>query len=323
VKLGDSDAAEVGDYVVAIGNPFGLSLTVTAGIVSAKERVIGAGPYDDFIQTDASINPGNSGGPLFNLHGEVIGINTAIVAQGQGIGFAVPINLVKDILPQLRDKGKVVRGWLGVGIQEITPDLAQTFGTSKGALISQVFKNGPAAKGGIQSGDIVTAFNGKPVDSPGALSRDVAAVPPGSSAQLTVTRDGKTRQVKIKVTEREEGRIASGDMSGEGQSDEGDQGEASSATVGLTVEPVNDEIAGRLHIDPGEGVLVTEVAENSAAEAAGVQRNDVLVELQRHPITSVTQYRQIARGVKAGDTVVFRVRRGESALYLAARAPKK
>jgi serine protease Do len=326
VKLGDSDLAEVGDYVVAIGNPFGLSLTVTAGIVSAKERVIGAGPYDDFIQTDASINPGNSGGPLFNLRGEVIGINTAIVAQGQGIGFAVPIDLAKDVIPQLREKGKVTRGWLGVGIQEITPDLAHTFGieAGKGALISQVFPKGPAAKAGIKSGDVVTAYNGKPIDSPGALSRNVAATPPGKDANLTVLRDGKTVNITVRMTERNEANVKNGNMSGE-DNEGGESGgdETTSATVGLSVGPISPAIAERLGIDANEGVLVTNVEEGSAAEAAGVQPNDVLLELQRRPVASPSAYQKIARTVKPGDTVLFRVRRGGGALFLAAKAPGK
>jgi serine protease Do len=325
VKLGDSDSAEVGDYVVAIGNPFGLSLTVTSGIVSAKERVIGAGPYDDFIQTDASINPGNSGGPLFNLKGEVIGINTAIVAQGQGIGFAVPINIVKDLLPQIREKGKVVRGWLGVGIQEITPELAHSFNipSGKGALISQVFPGGPAAKAGIQGGDVVTAVNGKAVDSPGALSRAVAATAPGGKASITYTREGKPHTAEIVVAERDEASLAEGRTPGSGNDSGGGATDDSSSAVGLTVAPITPEIAERLGIQQGEGVVVTDVAEGSAAEAAGVQPNDVLVELQRRAVSSIQNYRQTAKNVKPGETVVFRIRRGGSALYLAAKAPKK
>jgi serine protease Do len=319
VKLGDSDSAEVGDYVVAIGNPFGLSLTVTSGIVSAKDRVIGAGPYDDFIQTDASINPGNSGGPLFNLRGEVVGINTAIVAQGQGIGFAVPINLVKELVPQLRERGKVSRGWLGVGIQEITPELAKTFGleNKKGALISQVFPSGPAAKGGIQSGDVVTELNGKAIDSQSALTRAVASVPPGSKVKLKYLRDGKEQTTEVTVTERDEERIATGDFEREGDS------EASGSIVGLKVAPITPEIAQRIGVNQGEGLLVSDVGSGSAAEAAGVQPNDVLLELQRRPMTGIDAFRKVSKGVKSGDTVLFRVRRGGSALYLAARAPQK
>jgi serine protease Do len=316
VRLGDSDVLEVGDYVVAIGNPFGLSHTTTSGIVSAKERIIGAGPYDDFIQTDASINPGNSGGPLFNLRGEVVGINTAIVARGQGIGFAVPINLVKDLLPQLRESGRVSRGWLGVGIQEVTPELAQTFGlgSQKGALISQVFPNGPAARAGVQSGDVVIDLNGRAVDSPGALSRAVASVRPGGTAKLRLLREGKERVVEVKVAERDEEGLAQGRTSGEERPGAGEN------TVGLAVEPLTPELARRLNVPAGEALVVTGVQSGSAAEAAGVREGDVLMELQRQPVASLDDLRKAARSVKSGETVLFRVRRGGSALYLAARA---
>ena len=175
--LGDSDAIEVGEWVLAIGNPFGLSQTVTAGIVSAKGRVIGSGPYDDFIQTDASINPGNSGGPLFNAKGEVIGINTAIVAGGQGIGFAIPVNMAKSVITQLRETGKVTRGWLGVSVQPVTPDLAKSFGmkNDKGALVSEVMKDSPAEKAGFKVGDIILEFDGKAITDMHELPR-LAAV---------------------------------------------------------------------------------------------------------------------------------------------------
>ena len=180
-RLGDSDTIEVGEWVMAIGNPFGLEQTVTAGIVSAKGRVIGSGPYDDFIQTDASINPGNSGGPLFNAQGEVIGINTAIVAGGQGIGFAIPINMAKGIITQLKEKGKVTSGWLGVSIQAMTPELAQSFGleAEKGALVNEVMKDSPADKAGIKSGDIILEFDGKAVHEMNELPRLVAETPVG------------------------------------------------------------------------------------------------------------------------------------------------
>ncbi|MFM2153976.1 MAG: hypothetical protein RL199_2411, partial [Pseudomonadota bacterium] len=284
VRLGDSDGLEVGDYVVAIGNPFGLSMTVTSGIVSAKERVIGAGPYDDFIQTDASINPGNSGGPLFNLKGEVVGINTAIVAKGQGIGFAVPVNIVRDLLPQLQTKGRVARGWLGVGIQEITPELARTFGIppGKGALISQVFPNGPAAKAGLQGGDVVLEFNGRPVDSPGALSRAVAVTPPGGTAPMRFRRDGKESTTDVTVAERED-ETASIEAPPKGGSAEA----KGSANIGVTVSAITPELARRLGIAEGEGLAVTDVHEGSAAEKAGVQAGDVLLEFQRQRVPTI------------------------------------
>ena len=184
LKMGDSDAIQVGDWVMAVGNPFGLGHTVTQGIISAKGRVIGAGPYDNFLQTDASINPGNSGGPLLNLQGEVIGINTAIIASGQGIGFATPSNIAKSVIPQLESKGKVVRGMIGVQVQNVTPDLAKSFGMAepKGALVAQVNPDTPAAKAGIHRGDIIIEFNGHPIHEMNELPRMVADTAPGSKA---------------------------------------------------------------------------------------------------------------------------------------------
>ncbi|MBI5549038.1 MAG: Do family serine endopeptidase, partial [Deltaproteobacteria bacterium] len=204
VMLGDSDRLEVGDFVIAAGNPFGLDHSVSLGIVSAKERVIGAGQYDDFIQTDAAINPGNSGGPLFNTRGEVVGVNTAILAHGQGIGFAVPINMVKALLPQLLSKGRVVRGWLGVSIQDVTPELAKTLKLEKaqGALIAGIMKKSPAEAAGLKAGDVVVGLNGRTIDTYNQLSREVAFLAPGAAAQLAVLRDGKSRTLEVRVGPR-------------------------------------------------------------------------------------------------------------------------
>jgi serine protease Do len=199
--LGDSDALQVGDWVVAIGNPFGLDHTVTAGIVSAKGRVIGAGPYDDFIQTDASINPGNSGGPLLNMRGEVVGINTAIVPNGQGIGFAIPINTAKPLIPQLVSTGKVTRGYLGLNMQTLTPALTQTLKLSdrKGALVSEVTPGSPAAKAGLQRGDVIVTFDGKQVESAHDLATLVAATPVGKNVSVMILRDGNKQTVPLTV----------------------------------------------------------------------------------------------------------------------------
>jgi serine protease Do len=186
---------------MAVGNPFGLEHTVTQGIISATGRVIGSGPYDDFLQTDAPINPGNSGGPLVNLKGEVIGINTAITASGQGIGFSIPSALAKSIANQLKEKGKVVRGWIGAGVQTVTPELAQSFGMkeAKGALVSEVFKNGPAEKGGVKAGDIIISFDGKTVKNSNDLPRLVAETPVGKTVDVVVVREKKEVHLSIKV----------------------------------------------------------------------------------------------------------------------------
>ena len=198
LKLGNSEDLKVGSWVVAVGSPFGLEQTVTAGIVSAKGRVIGSGPYDNFIQTDASINPGNSGGPLINMKGEVVGINTAIIAEGQGIGFAIPINMAKEIAPQLQDKGHVTRGWLGVSIQEMTPELAKSLGLKekKGALVAQVVPGSPAEKAGIEQGDVILEFDGKEVSDSKDLPRIVASTPVGKIVTVKMSREGKSSTVR-------------------------------------------------------------------------------------------------------------------------------
>ena len=249
--LGDSDRLRVGEWVLAIGNPFGLSETVTAGIVSAKGRVIGAGPYDDFIQTDASINPGNSGGPLFNFWGEVVGINTAIVAAGQGIGFAIPVNMAKEVIPQLKEKGRVIRGWLGVTVQRITSQLAKSFGLKeeRGALVSQVFKGSPAEKAGIKSGDVILEFDGKKVKDFGELSRIVASTPVGKTIPIKIFREGKTLTLQATVAELEE------------------RAEGTDApvqeTLGITVQNLTPEIARALGLEETTGVVVARVEKGS------------------------------------------------------------
>jgi len=206
VRLGDSEKLEVGEWVIAIGNPFGLEHTVTAGIVSAKGRVLGSGPYDDYIQTDASINPGNSGGPLFNTKGEVVGINTAISAAGQGIGFAIPINMVRDILPQLEKEGKVTRGWLGVMIQEVTKEIAESFGLKEhaGALVADVVEGGPADVAGIKRGDVIIEFDKKKIRKMKELPTIVAATPVGKEVDVKVFREGAEKILKVKVEKMRE-----------------------------------------------------------------------------------------------------------------------
>ena len=209
IELGDSEKVEVGEWVVAIGNPFGLDHTVTTGVVSAKARNIGAGPYDEFIQTDASINPGNSGGPLLNMDGKVVGINTAIYSQtggNVGIGFTIPINMARDILDELKKDGKVTRGWLGVMIQKITPELAESFklSDSHGALVNDVVPNGPAAQGGLKRGDIIVKFNGKEIVSVENLPKQVAAVEPGQPVKVEVIRDGRVKTLDVTVEKMKE-----------------------------------------------------------------------------------------------------------------------
>ena len=304
VYMGDSDAIRVGDWVMAVGNPFGLGQTVTTGIISAKGRIIGAGPYDDFLQTDAAINPGNSGGPLFNMKGEVIGINTAIIAQGQNIGFTIPINLAKELLPQLK-AGKIIRGWLGVMIQDITPELAKSFGLkeAKGVLISDVTKNSPAEKAGLKHGDIVIRFNGKEAKDSHMLSRLVAATQPNSKAKVDIIRDGKETSIEVTI----------GTMP---QKMEGQLAEKPTAW-GLSVQDITPELAQHLGLNPGEkGVVVTDVEPESPAAEAGLRPGDVIKEVNRQPIENAVGYNTVIENVKEGESVLLLVKRGSGTLFV-------
>ncbi len=317
VSLGDSDALEVGDWVVAIGNPFGIGLSVTHGLVSAKERTIGAGPYDDFIQSDALINPGNSGGPLFGLSGEVVGINTAITSHGQGIGFAVPINLAKQLIPQL-ETGKIVRGWLGVSIQSLTPDLAQSLAlpSNKGALVAQVIRGGPAQKGGLKNGDVVVALNGRPIATANELTRDIAGLMPGTKVGLDVLRDGKKESLKVRIGERpEDGQLVA--QAGEG--DAAPRGPPKPDALGLAVGGLDPERTQGLGLGAGDGVVVTEVRADGPAAQAGVERGDVVLEVNRHAVHSVEDYQQQLQRVKAGDMVLLRLQRQSASIYVAVK----
>jgi serine protease Do len=322
VVLGDSDVLRQGDFVLALGSPFGLSGTATMGIVSAKHRLgVGSGgPYDDFLQTDAAINPGNSGGPLFNMRGEVVGINTAIIApqMGSGIGFAVPINLAKTVLPQLRG-GKVVRGYAGVSLSELTPDLAQAFGMapgSKGALIQQVMPRTPAQKAGLEPGDVVTSIDGKPIDSSSALSRAVALVAPGQSVKLGLLRQGTPRSVSLTVAQRPEDEGAIG-------REDWDEGEASAEgtktpKLGFKVGALTAEVARALQLPPDQkGVVVTEVVEGGPAEQAGIARGDLILELNQKPVARPADLIAIVEKLKEGQMALLRIRRGATSAFVA------
>jgi serine protease Do len=314
VPLGNSDSLEVGEFVVAVGNPFGFDESVSLGIVSAKERVIGAGPYDEFIQTDAAINPGNSGGPLFNTRGEVVGVNTAIVAHGQGIGFAIPVNMVKALLPQLLEKGRATRGWLGVSIQEVTPELSRMLKLERtqGALIAGVMKAGPADAGGLRAGDLVVGVNGRKVDTYNQLMRYVAFIAPGTSTKLTVLREGKERNLEVTLGERPEDE----DLVGRTEP----RGAPSSDKLGLSVAPLSAARANRSGIDGG--VQVTQVKADGPAARAGVQPGDVVVELQRQPIRTVGDYAGALASLRPGEMALLRLQRESASIYIAVRLPR-
>ncbi len=298
VRLGDSQQLKVGDWVVAIGSPFGLERTVTAGIVSAKGRVIGSGPYDDFIQTDASINPGNSGGPLLNLKGEVVGINTAIVAGGQGIGFAIPINLAKGIIAQLKAGGEVTRGWLGVAIQDLTPEMAEYYGIApgKGVFVSEVFPGDPADRAGIRPRDILVEVNGRKVETSRQLTSLVAEIPVGREVKVQVLREGKPLSLTVKVARRDEGRLAARAQEPPGGREE---------TLGIEVAELTPEAARRLPLREAAGVLVLQVKPGSRADRAGLRAGDVIQEINRRAVATVADFEQAIARISPGEAVRF------------------
>ncbi len=287
VKFGNSDEMRVGDWVLAIGNPFGLGGTVTAGIISARQRNINAGPYDDFLQTDASINRGNSGGPMFNMNGEVIGINTAIYSPSGGsvgIGFAIPSNLAKPVIEQLIKYGKTRRGWLGVRIQSVTDEIAESLGLdeAKGALVASVAPNGPADKAKIQAGDIIIQFNGKTIREMRTLPRIVAETPIGEKAKVTVWRNGKKITLTVKIGELEKAE-EEGLISATKKHSELTKGETKIKSVGITVASVSPKILEKFGITKNDisGVIVTNVAKDSEAAKKGIKAGDIILEINQ------------------------------------------
>ena len=316
-SLGDSDALLVGEWVIAIGNPFGFGHTVTAGIVSAKDRTIGAGPYDAFIQTDASINPGNSGGPLLNARGEVVGINSAIISSGQGIGFAIPINMARNIMEQLRDKGSVTRGWLGVQIQALTPELRESlkFSAAGGALVAGVIKNDPAEKAGLKAGDVVVEFDGRPVRSDRDLVSIVGGTPVGRKVAIKVVRDGQNRTIEVKVAKRSDDKD---EVAAEGD-EEPSLKETGKARIGVQVQDVTKELAERLGLDDIAGALVTDVGDGTPAERAGIERGDVILEVNRQPVENAAAFAKAVRAAEPGRSLLLLVRSGRGTRYVAVR----
>ena len=305
--LGDSDRLEVGDWVIAIGNPFALGNTVTAGIVSAKYRHIGAGSYDNIIQTDASINPGNSGGPLLNTNGEVVGINTAIFSKSGGsigIGFAIPVNMAKDLLPQLK-AGKVIRGWLGVMIQEITPELKEKLGLSDmhGALVADVTTGSPADKAGIKRGDVIVMFDGKEIKEMNELPYIVASTPVNKRVFVELVRKGKRKKFQVKIGKLKE------------EESEEDSGE-SRADLGMSVEQLTPDLARNLGLSETSGLVIMQIHPYSPAAEAGLRQGDIILEMDQAAIKDIDAfYKKISR-YKKGDIILFLIKRGNTTLYL-------
>ncbi len=285
LELGSSDDLRVGDWVMAIGNPFGLSHTVTVGIVSAKGRVLHAGPYDDFIQTDAAINPGNSGGPLFDMQGRVVGINTAIIPAADGIGFAIPIDMVKDILPDLKETGRVARGWIGVTVQPLTPELreAMDLDVDHGALVADVSEDGPASEAGIEPGDVIVELDGERIDDTTDLVRTVGRHHPDEKVEVVVIRDGKRKKLKVKLGERPDEQLLAMGLHGAPRADEG---------LGLKLQ------------DGPDGVVVTQVDPESEA-AKVLEEGDVIVAIDRRRVRSAAEALKLLREAK--DAVLIEV----------------
>jgi serine protease Do len=316
VRWGDSSRLQVGEYVLAVGNPFGLNSTVTLGIVSALGRGrMGITQYEDFIQTDAAINPGNSGGALINTAGELVGINTAIISQTggyQGVGFAVPATMAQPVFESLVKTGKVVRGYLGVGIQDLTPDLAKSFNLkqAKGALVGNVAEDSPAERAGLKQGDVIIAYQGKPVEDPAMLQREVTRTPVGTKATVKVIRDGHEQELSVTIGEQaEKAKVASADSSME------------NALAGIEVQSLDMQTARELGLrGKVQGVVVVDLEPDSQAERAGLAPGDVIQQINRQPIKSVNDYEKIATGLKKDQQALLLVNRRGASLFITVKA---
>ncbi|MDY0163133.1 Do family serine endopeptidase [Desulfobotulus sp.] len=312
IRMGNSDALKVGEWVVAIGSPFGLEQTVTAGIVSAKGRVIGSGPYADFIQTDASINPGNSGGPLINLDGEVVGINTAIVSSGQGIGFAIPVNLARGIIDQLRASGSVTRGWMGVVIQSVDKAMADYQGLDepKGVFVMRAIEGDPAHAAGIRAGDVITHINGREVADTRELTLRVAEAKVGESLKVRVVRGGKPKDFTVTVARRTDDEVRAPEPSDEKPGPAGD-------ALGLSLQGLDAAAADRMGVNRDAGMVVVAVAEGSAAQKAGIRRGDLVMEINHHKIDSTKAYERVLKKIRKGERMQFLIQRRGQLLVIA------
>jgi serine protease Do len=316
VPWGDSDKLQVGEFVLAIGNPFGLSHTVTMGIISAVGRAnVGIADYEDFIQTDAAINPGNSGGPLVNVKGELIGINTAIFSRSggyQGIGFAVPSNMSRLVMDQLMKEGKIVRGWLGVTIQDITPELSQKFGLkdSKGALVGDISKGSPAEKSGMLRGDVILEFNGKEVKSVGSLRNMVSQSKVGSQVKLKILRGGKEYQMTVTIAELPK------EVAGS-PTEPSPENIQKNAFSGITVMDLTKEIARQLGLGANEkGVVVVKIEQGSSADEAGLKKGDVIQEIDKRKVAGLGDFNKITSSIEPGDTTLLFINRGGRRFYI-------
>ncbi len=319
LEFGNSEDIQIGEWVVAIGNPFGLQSTVTAGIISAVGRVIGAGPFDNFIQTDASINPGNSGGPLLNMDGKIVGINTAIIASGQGIGFAIPSNMAKDIIEQLRTNKKVQRGWLGVTIQNIDDNTAKALGmpNTHGALITSVLDGEPAAKAGIKSGDVIIKVDGNGVEDTNELLRRIASIRPGQSAEITILRKGNELNLDVVLGQRDVSKAGVG----EDQSKSPDEGEK--LNLGMTLRTITSKEAEALGLEKVKGLLVTEVESASPAEDSDIRPGDVILEANQQTVNSIDEFKTVLKDdAKKKGVVMLLIKRQRQNIFRTIALPE-
>lgn len=305
VKLGDSDTLRVGEWAVAIGNPFALSQTVTLGIISAKGRSnVGLVDYEDFIQTDAAINPGNSGGALLNIKGELIGINTAIFSRSggyQGIGFAIPVNMVRTVMESLIEHGKIVRGWLGVSIQDIDKNLAKQFGIESlnGVLISDVVRDSPAKKAGLKRGDVILEFNGSRINDAASLRNKVASTPVGKKVDISIIRNKRNKVLTVKIGKLKGEPVVASDYN----------------RMGTKVQTLTKDLIEKMHLNIDRGVVVTDVKPGSNSENAGIKRGDVILEMNQSSVSSAEEVEDYLRQLKAGDTVLLLINRGRNIYY--------
>ena len=308
--FGNSDQLRVGEWVLAIGNPFGLQQTVTAGIVSAKGRSINNESYGNFIQTDASINPGNSGGPLFNLKGEMVGLNTAIFSRtggNIGIGFAIPVNMAKNVFAQLKEHGQVTRGWLGVMIQQVTADLAENFNLERpiGALVGQVVPDSPAEKAGVKSGDVIISYNGKEISQMSMLPAMVASSDVGEKARLVLIRDGKKQNITVEIGKMDdEAAILAGTETG------------TSKKLGITVQEITPKIAESLGIEEAHGLIVNDVDPGSAAAEAGIMRGDILLEINREKVDNIADYKKALQAAQEKKSILLLIERDHNTRFV-------
>jgi serine protease Do len=323
LPLGDSDTLEIGEWVIAIGSPFELSQTVTVGVVSAKGRSkMGISDYENFIQTDAAINPGNSGGPLLNIHGKVVGINTAIFSRSggyMGIGFAIPVNMAKSVEEQLRSNGKVTRGWLGLAIQDMNEDLAQSFGVNKaeGILVAEITKGSPAKKAGIQQGDIILSLNGKKIVDVTGLRNRIAMTPPGSEVSLQIIREGRKKDVRVVIAEQpadfsQATRMRSRKKNNSSLLD----------NMGLALQELTSELAKQFGYDKGQGILITQITPNSPADSVGIQAGQLIEEVNRVRVHSVADLKKAVKKGKNPNQLLLRIRAGEYSKYVVLRIEK-